>query len=105
MGARVEDALQSGEACWCPLIQLELWNGAGGEKEKKVLRDFAKVIPELPILDKVWHLAYDMARRARAKGITIPATDLIIAACAHYHGVTLETADSDFEHLKTIVVK
>lgn len=26
-GAR---ALDAGEACWCPIIRLELWNGAGG---------------------------------------------------------------------------
>ena len=92
---RVESALQSGEACWCPLIQLELWNGAGGNQEKKVLRDFARVLPELPITDGVWQLACDLARQARARGTTIPAGDPVIAACARYHKAGLETADSD----------
>jgi predicted nucleic acid-binding protein len=81
------------------MVRLELWNGAGGDQEKKVLRDLERVLPELPIDDKVWTAAYDLARSARRAGITIPATNLLIAACARRHGATLETADSDFEQL------
>ena len=92
--------MQSGEAYWCPFIQLELWNGAGGNQEKKVLRDFAQVLPELPITDGVWQTAYNLARKARERGITIPARDLVIAACAQYHEASLETADSDFARLQ-----
>ncbi|MCY4339395.1 MAG: PIN domain-containing protein [Gammaproteobacteria bacterium] len=98
----VEQALRSGQACWCPLIQLELWNGAGGRQEKKVLREFAEVLPELPITGGVWEAAYDLARRARKHGVTIPASDLIIAACARYHQVELETADQDFAKLEIL---
>jgi predicted nucleic acid-binding protein len=97
--ARVEKALQSGEACWCPIIRLELWNGAGGNQEKKVLRDFERLLPELEITEAVWTEAYDLARRARAAAITIPATDLLIAACARHYATDLETADSDFDML------
>jgi hypothetical protein len=32
--ARVEAALHAGTALWCPLIRLELWNGAGGAREE-----------------------------------------------------------------------
>ena len=46
---RVTRALDAGEACWCPIIRLELWNGAGGDREKKVLRDFERLLPELAI--------------------------------------------------------
>ena len=98
----MENALQSGEACWCPFIQLELWNGAGGNQEKKVLRDFALVLPELPITDGVWQTAYNLARKARERGITVPASDLVIAACAQYHKVGLETADNDFARLEDL---
>jgi predicted nucleic acid-binding protein len=100
--ARVEAALTGGEAAWCPLVRLELWNGAAGDREKKILRDFEAVLPELRIDDDVWASAYDLARRARAAGVSVPATDLLIAACARRHGAELETADSDFERLATI---
>ncbi len=99
---RVEAALQSGAACWCPVVQLELWNGAGGEREKKVLRRFALALSELPIDDDVWNAAYDLARRARSRGVTVPVADLVIAACAQHHGAAVESADSDFALLRGV---
>lgn len=97
--ARVEQALREGLACWCPMIRLELWNGAGGEREKRVLRDLERVLPELQIDANVWQAAYDLAFRARTAGVTIPASDLLIAACGRYHGAALETSDTDFDQL------
>ena len=97
--SRVEAALTSGEACWCPLVRLELWNGAAGDRDRKSLRDFEDVLLELAIDDDVWAGAYELARRARGAGVSVPATDMLIAACARHHGADLETADSDFERL------
>lgn len=94
--ARVESALVNGEACWCPLVRLELWNGAAGDRDRKILRDFEAVLPELGIDEVVWAGARVLARRARSVGVSVPATDILIAACARRHGVGLETADSDF---------
>ena len=99
---RVEAALRSGDACWCPLVELELWNGARGEWEKKMLREFALALPRLPIDDGVWDAACDLARRARSRGVTVPAADLVIAACAGRHDAALESADSDFALLRGI---
>ncbi|MDE2793986.1 MAG: PIN domain-containing protein [Gemmatimonadota bacterium] len=100
--SRVERALRSGEACWCPLVQLELWNGVQGKRERKVLRDFARVLPELPFDREVWTRAYELATGARERGVTVPATDVLIAACALQHGAGLESADSDFDHLTAV---
>jgi predicted nucleic acid-binding protein len=97
--ARVEALLCNGTACWCPMIRLELWNGARGERDKKALRDFEQRLPELPIGDEVWKLAYSLAQKARARGATAPGSDVLIAACARFHDVLLEHADSDFDRL------
>ncbi len=94
--SRVEAALTSGKACWCAPVQLELWNGACGTKERAVLGQLAATVPELPIDEAVWEMAYELARRARAKGVTVPAIDLIIAACARRHSAALESSDADF---------
>jgi predicted nucleic acid-binding protein len=99
---RVTRALEAGEACWCPIIRLELWNGAGGDRDKKVLRDFERLLPELAIDAAVWSDAFDLARRARSAAISVPATDILIAACARRHRVELEHADSDFARLEKI---
>ena len=100
--SRVEAALTSGEACWCPLVRLELWNGAAGDRDRKSLRDFDDVLLEIAIDDDVWASAYELARRARSAGVSVPATDILIAACARRHGADLETADSDFERLAAL---
>lgn len=99
---RVEAALKAGEACWCPIVQLELWNGARGEREKHVLRDFAAVLPDLPMDENVWSAAYDLARHARSRGVTVAAADVAIAACARVHGAAIESADSDFRWLRRV---
>ena len=100
--ARVEHALRDGAACWCPIVRLELWNGASGDRDQKVLRDFERVLPELAIDEAVWDEACSIARRARAKGVTVPATDILVFACANRHGAALETSDSDFDLLLKI---
>ena len=102
MRARVESALTAGEACWCPLVRLELWNGAAGERDRKILRDFESVLPELSIDDEVWAAADALARRARPSGVSVPATDILIAACARRHGAELETTDADFALLRSV---
>ena len=99
---RVVAALTSGQACWCPPVQLELWNGARGEQEHRVLRDFGRTLPELPIDERVWKTAHDLAGRAQCHGVAVPAIDVMIAACARRHGASLESADSDFELLASI---
>ena len=84
--------------CWCPLIRLELWNGVGGDRDKQVLRDFERLLPELAIDDAVWNAAFDLARRARSAGVSVPARARS-AACARHHRVELEHADTDFSRL------
>lgn len=100
--ARVEAALTAGEACWCPLVRLELWNGAAGERDRSILRNFEAVLPDLSIDEEVWSAACELARRARSAGVSVPATDILIAACARTHRADLETSDSDFERLSSI---
>jgi predicted nucleic acid-binding protein len=99
---RVEAALHAGTARWCPLVRLELWNGAGGDREKKVLREFERLVPELEMTSDVWDDAYDLARRCRSAGVSVPATDLLIAACARHHGAQLEQSDGDFDRIARV---
>jgi predicted nucleic acid-binding protein len=99
---RVEAILVAGDACWCPVVRLELWNGAGGNQEKKVLRDLERHLPELCIDGGVWNRACELACKARVAGVSVSATDLLIAACAGFHEAQIEHADSDFDLLAAI---
>ena len=93
---RVEALLSAGEAAWCPVVRLELWNGARGDREAAVLVEMEREIASLAIGSEVWDDAVTLARSARRQGITVPITDLLVAACARFHGVSLEHNDSHF---------
>ena len=96
---RVSAALESGTARWCAMVRLELWNGARGEREKKVLREFERLVPELPTTAPVWEAAFELSRRCRVAGVTVPSTDVLIYACAQHYGAALEHADEDFDRV------
>ena len=34
--------------------------------------------------------------------MSVPATDLLIAACAHHHGASIEHEDADFEAIERV---
>lgn len=97
--ARVEALLESGDAAWCPLVRLELWNGVGSDLDRRILREYEATLPELPITDQVWRAAYRLADRCRAGGRNAGSNDILIAACARVHGVGMEYADSDFDRI------
>lgn len=99
---RLEALLVAGDAAWCPIVRLELWNGARGDRERTVLREMEKEIPSLEIGAPVWDRAATLARLAREQGITVPVTDLLVAACAHHHGVSIEQHDSHFSLIATL---
>jgi predicted nucleic acid-binding protein len=99
---RVIGHLRNGEARLVPMVRLELWNGARGAYEKKVLRELERTVPELDMSAAVWDQAFDFARRARAAGLTAPTTDILIAACARHHGADIEAADAHFSELAGI---
>ena len=100
--ARVEALLAAGSAAWCAQVRLELWAGARSDQDRKLLRDYEKVLPEFAITDKVWNLACELGDRARRAGFSAGAADLLIAACARVHEVGLEHSDSDFEQLQKL---
>jgi len=100
---RVEALLTSGEAAWCPQVRLELWAGVGSDMDRRILRDYEAVLPELPIDDAVWQLACRLGDQARKVGLSAGSGDLLIAACARHHGVEIETADGDFARIAALM--
>ncbi len=98
--ARVERLVKSGEAGWCAMVKLELWNGAHREHEKRILKEMEERLIDLEITPEVWVLACELARKTRKGGHTIPATDLLIAACARHHQAGLEHSEPEQELLR-----
>ena len=94
---RVRNLLVNGEAAWCDMVALELWNGAYGDYEKEQLAKLESEILCLSTTDDVWSLAKTLAKQCRGKGQTVPVADLVIGACAFMHDAELEHSDAHFE--------
>ena len=63
---RVRDLMREDEAGLCEMVLVELWNGARGEVEERVLRDLQEVLPVLPIGSVVWLKAMSVAQECRS---------------------------------------
>lgn len=98
-GDAVEVLFLSGEAAWCDMTLVELWHGVRGAKEKRELAAMEQEVERVPVDDSTWRLASKLAFRAREKGLTVPNSDIIIAACAVVHGLELEHCDKHFDDL------
>lgn len=100
--ARVSDLTTEDRAVLCDLVRVELWNGARGAGEIGLLRELEENLETVPTTPEVWDLARSFARLARGEGLTLPATDLLIAACAAHHGLGLVHQDAHFEKLEEL---
>lgn len=81
----------------CDQVRLELWNGAAGADERRLLRNLEEHLGSVPTTPDVWALARVIARSLRDRGVTIPAADVLIAACARHHGLGLIHRDAHFD--------
>ena len=95
----VESLVLSDEAAWCDMVLLELWNGARGQGEKRKLEELRAAAHHLETTGDVWSLAHRLAVRCRDKGKTVPAADILVAACAAYHNVEVEHKDDHFNEI------
>ncbi len=103
--SRVSALMKEGKACICDMVLLELWNGAQGDREKNNLKRLEEVLPKLVTDSDVWVKARELARACRIKGVTVPATDLLVYACASRHKVDLEHSDEHFELIRQATEK
>jgi predicted nucleic acid-binding protein len=104
-GQRVKTLLANGQAAWCDMTLVELWNGARGITEKKALEEMEQELRLYPVHEQVWAGARILARRCREKGVSAPTPDIVIAACAANNKLSVEHCDSHFDKLLPIAAK
>ncbi|MBU3664289.1 MAG: PIN domain nuclease [Chthoniobacterales bacterium] len=99
VGDRVEMLVLSGNAAWCDMTLVELWHGVRGSNEKRHLAEMEKEIGRVPVDPQTWRMASRLALRCREKGLTVPSSDIVIAACALAHCLDLEHCDKHFDRI------
>ena len=95
----VFDLIGDGQAFLCDMVLLELWNGARGTSEHKMLRSMEDELELVQTSEAVWQSAHELARELRRSGATVPASYVLIAACAKHYDLELVHADRHFDTL------
>jgi predicted nucleic acid-binding protein len=97
--------LESGIVGTCAVVELEVGFSARSPGEyNEVMRDRVAGYEMLPMDDWVWQRALDVQARLAAAGQlrSVPIQDLLIAATAERHRVTLLHYDEDYERIAAV---
>lgn len=79
------------------IVLAEILQGIKGENEKNVVSSLFEAIHYLEISMKDWKLAGEISGKLRTKGITLPLTDVSIAANAINNNAAVFTLDKHFD--------
>ena len=99
----VKTFLEDGSACLCQPVLLELWNGARGQTEKRFLTELQNSLEILPSRQAAWDISYQIAKKTRVAGLTVPAIDILILSIAITSKADLIHDDSHFDSLFRLV--
>ena len=94
---RINLLLHNGRVVTLGIIKLELLGGTKSESEFRRLKEYLESLDYIEIGDSEWERAYEIAYLLRRKAITVPYTDILIAACAATNGCVLVHMDKHFD--------
>jgi len=103
--ARVEPLLNSGLLATCTVLDVELLRSARNPADFDGLRAERDLLYErLPLEQPVFTRALEVQQRLAESGAhrSVPIADLVIAAVAELHGLTLLHYDADFDRIAEI---
>ncbi len=94
---RLDQLLKENRIITVGIIKLEILGGTKSEKEFQRLKIRLDSLEECETDTSLWEEAYDLAFQLRRKGITIPYTDILIAATALVQEAILLHVDAHFD--------
>jgi len=97
MKERMEHLLLKNVVAIMPIVKVELLGGTRNELEFQRLQKRLESLILCDISTDIWDKAAKLAYDLRRKGVTIPHTDIIIAAVALQHNATLLHLDKHFD--------
>ena len=100
--AAVLEAMSAGDIAVNGIIQVELLGFAAGEEERRTLVSDLQAFHFLELGREPFDLACDLGFTLRRGGLTIPATDLVIAASAINAQAELFHADGHFDRIAEV---
>jgi len=94
--------LDEGLIVRCDVVSAELRFGLKSAERRKVL-PLLEAVPNLAVTSDDWCAAADLGADLRAKGFTVPLTDLLVAVVSDRAHVKLWTTDAHFDAIGRVV--
>jgi predicted nucleic acid-binding protein len=94
---RIDHLLKEDAIITTGIVKLELLGGTKTQGEFHRLRTRLDALDALETDTSLWDKACELAFKLRRKGLTVPYTDIVIAACALRVKATVVHADAHFE--------
>lgn len=87
---------ESVDVVTCGMVQLEVLRGVKVLKHRHWLEETFALMMNVPTDNSLWNEAMELAWKLDRQGKTIPAQDLLIAACALRADAAIHTLDRHF---------
>jgi len=94
---RMDHLLKENAIITTGMVKLELLGGTKKQREFQRLKTRLDALEMVETDSSQWEKAYELAFKLRRKGITVPHTDILIAACALRAESTVVHADVHFD--------
>jgi len=94
---RIDHLLKENTVITTGMVKLEILGGTKTESEFRRLKRRLDALDSVDLDTSLWEESYDLAFKLRRKGITVPYTDILIAACALKIGSTVVHVDAHFD--------
>ena len=94
---RIDHLLKENCIITTGMVKLEILGGTKTETEFQRLKRRLDALDSVELDTPLWKKSCDLAFKLRRKGVTVPYTDILIAACALKTESTVVHADAHFD--------
>lgn len=99
----IEELIDRGEVAVVGVVLAELLQGYRSPEERDELKDALLALPYLGVSQATWIAAGEISAGLLRKGVTLPLTDLVIAAAAIEHRCSVYSLDTHFQKIPGLI--
>ncbi len=103
-GNLLETLLTENSVVTCGIVLFELMQGVKSDKEKAAIMDALSGLPYREMNEQLWLRSAELSSSLKKKGVTLPLSDIFIAAIAIEHNLSVFTLDKHFEQIPGVLI-
>lgn len=102
VSSALRNLIKQGRVAVAGPVIYELLQGAKSRKDADLIKEATKALPLLIVTQETWLAAGDLFFDLRRKGITLPPSDVLLAALAIQADCPVFTQDTHFDHIPKV---